>query len=407
MLTINCNFIFLLSLQYMYMKKTFNWPNFSTEEIKLASRVLRSNKVNYLFGNYGKRFEDAFAEFSNCNHSLAVANGSLALDLCLRAVGICKGDEVLVTSRSYVASGMSVSLLGGIPVWCDVDLNSQNISIDEIKKKYSKRTKAILCVHFAGYPCDMKEILSFASKKNLFVIEDCAQAHGAKINGKSVGSFGDISAWSFCNDKIISTGGEGGMVTTNSRKLFKFVSSFNNHGKNLKKYFDLNNPKTFPYIHENIGTNYRLTEIQSAIGIYQLNKMSRWNSLRSRNAKVIINSIKDYNLFLTPYLSDGYHHAWYKLYLTIQNEYLKKTWSLNKIISILNSKGVECSFGGCGEMYKEKAFKGKRHDIKLKNASYLEKNSLMLLIHPTITLKEINRRAGILRSVIIQASVES
>ena len=390
----------------MSMKNTFNWPNFSPDEIKLTSEVLKSNNVNYLFGKQGKKFENAFASFSDCKYALAVANGTLALDLCLRSIGLREGDEVLVTSRSYVASGMSISLLGAKPIWCDVDLDSQNISLDEIKSKCTEKTKAILCVHFAGYPCDMREIVAFAKKNNLYTIEDCAQAHGATIRGKSVGSFGDISAWSFCNDKIMSTGGEGGMVTTNSRKLYKFISSFNNHGKNLKKYYDLKNPKSFPYIHDQLGSNYRLTEFQSSIGIYQLKQMKRWNAIRTRNANEIICAIEGSNLVDVPILKEGYQHAWYKLYLTINKDFLKKSWSLSKIITALNAKAVSSSFGGCGEMYREKAFSGSKKKVHLKNARYLERNSLMILIHPTITHTEIRRRAKILNSVLAAATIK-
>ncbi len=389
----------------MIMKKTFNWPNFSSEEIRLASNILKSNQVNYLFGENGKRFEKDFESFSDCKYALAVANGSLALDLCFRAIGISHGDEVLVTSRSYVASGMSIKLLGGKPKWCDVDVMSQNISLDEIKKKFTNKTKAILCVHFAGYPCDMREIKAFAKEKKIFLIEDCAQAHGAKICGKSVGSFGDISAWSFCNDKIMTTGGEGGMVTTNSKKLYDFVSSFNNHGKNLKKYFALKNPKSFPYIHDNLGSNYRLTELQSAIGIYQIKQMKKWHSARKRNANAYIRAISGLRLFNVPSIKKDYEHAWYKLYLTLNSQNMKRSWSLNKIIKKLNDKGVSCSFGGCGEMYKEKAFSLNKSHPVLVNANFLENNSLMLLIHPTITSNEILRRSKILKQIIIDASI--
>ena len=211
--------------------KLNTWPNFTSKEADAVKKILLSNKVNYLFGDEGKKFEDNFSKFCNVKHSLAVANGTLALDLCLRSIQINQGDEVIVTGRTFIASASSISILGGTPVFVDVDPNSQNIDVNLISKAISKKTKAIICVHFAGYPCNMPKILEIAKQNNLFVIEDCAQAHGAMIGNKSVGSFGDINAWSFCNDKIMTTGGEGGMITTNSSKFYKSACAFNNHGK--------------------------------------------------------------------------------------------------------------------------------------------------------------------------------
>ena len=389
----------------MTSKQQYSWPSFSNKEAKIISKVLMSNNVNYLFGKIGKEFEDKFAAFSNTKHALAVANGTLALDLCLRSINIKEGDEVLVTSRSYVASASSIALLGAVPVWCDVDLNSQNIDISEIEKNYSKKTRAILCVHFAGFPCDMDKITSFAKSKNIFVIEDCAQAHGARLNGRSVGSFGHISAWSFCNDKIMSLGGEGGMVTTNSKPLHQFVSSFNNHGKNLEKYYSSKKHKNFPYFHDSLGSNYRLTEMQSALGIHQLSKMKSWQALRERNAQVYIDSVVDLKIAITPIISSSIQHAWYKLYITLDPKLFKKSVSREFVIENLNQHSVPSSFGGSGELYKEKAFKNVNYlkSGTLKNASFLEKNSIILQVHPTISINELKRRAKILRSVLIRA----
>ena len=387
------------------MDKKYAWPNFSAVESKIVSDVLRSNKVNYLFGDNGAKFEKYFSNFSQTKYALAVANGTLALDLCLRSLNLKEGDEVLVTSRSYVASASSIALLGAVPVWCDVDLNSQNIDISEIEKNYSKKTRAILCVHFAGFPCDMDKITSFAKSKNIFVIEDCAQAHGARLNGRSVGSFGHISAWSFCNDKIMSLGGEGGMVTTNSKPLHQFVSSFNNHGKNLQKYFSPKKHKNFPYLHDSLGSNYRLTEMQSALGIHQLSKMKSWQVLRERNAQAYIDSVIDLKIAITPMISSSIQHAWYKLYITLDPKLFKKSISREFVIDNLNQHSVPSSFGGSGELYKEKAFKNVNYlkSGALKNASFLEKNSIILQVHPTISITEIKRRAKILKRVLISA----
>jgi dTDP-4-amino-4,6-dideoxygalactose transaminase len=384
------------------MKKQFQWPSYSAKEVNIVSKVISSGKVNYLFGDIGKNFERQFSLFSDSKYALAVANGTLALDLCLRAISIKKNDEVLVTSRSFVASASCISLLGAKPIFCDVEKNSQNISIEEIKSKITSRTKAIICVHFAGFPCKMPEIMKLAKQKNIKVIEDCAQAHGASINNKSVGSFGDLSAWSFCNDKIMTLLGEGGMVTTNSKKYYDFISSFNNHGKNLSKYFQPKDHKSFPFFHDSIGSNYRLTELQSAVGIYQLSKMNQWNKLRTRNASILIESVRNIKLVSYPLLPKGYHHAWYKLYLTINNQMLKKSSNRHNILDDLRSNNVPAFFGGCGEIYREKAFAKLKPKNRLLSASYLENNSIMLEVHPTITIKEIKRRAGVLKDILLK-----
>jgi dTDP-4-amino-4,6-dideoxygalactose transaminase len=392
------------------MKKTkeFLWPSFTPEEINIVSNVLKSNNVNYLFGKKGKTFEHNFCKMTGTKYSLALANGTLALDIALRSLQVQKGDEILVTCRSFVATASSISLLGAIPVWCDVDINTQNISLEEIKKKFTTKTKAIVCVHFAGYPCEMHEIMKFAKSKKIKVIEDCAQAHGAKINNQSVGSFGDIAAWSFCNDKIMSLGGEGGMISTNNLKLFRFCKNFNNHGKNFKKISALNkNVSKFPYIHDSIGSNYRLTEMQSALGIYQLKKLKNWQRARARNAEIFINAIKDLNIVSYPMLPKKFTHAWYKLYLTLNRKHMKKNFSRKKILNALNHSGVSCGFGGSGEIYKEKAFLSINQgaEKRQENGYFLERNSIMLLIHPTISKEEILRRASSLRSIFLEAQV--
>ena len=309
------------------------WPKYSAAEIKAVSDVLKSGKVNYLFGDIGKKFEEEFASFVGTNHALALANGTLALDIALRAIGITYGDEVIVTPRSYIASVSSVSLLGGIPKFVDIDFNSQNITAESIKPAISKKTKAIICVHLAGMPCEMDPIMKLAKKHNLKVIEDCAQAHGASYKGKSVGSIGHIGTWSFCNDKIMTLGGEGGMITTNSKQYINFAISFNNHGKNFNKIARAkNNIPKFRYIHDFIGSNYRITEMQAAIGRIQLKKISNWRNVRQKNAETIFKSVADMPIVNIPSIKPYLTHAFYKCYLTINKDRIKKGWSRDRII---------------------------------------------------------------------------
>lgn len=381
------------------------WPKYSAAEIKAVSDVLRSGKVNYLFGDIGKKFEEEFASFIGTNHALALANGTLALDIALRAIGISHGDEVIVTPRSYIASVSSVSLLGGIPKFVDIDLNSQNITAESIKSAISKKTKAIICVHLAGMPCEMDPIMKLAKKHNLKVIEDCAQAHGASYKGKSVGSIGNIGTWSFCNDKIMTLGGEGGMITTNSKQYINFAKSFNNHGKNFNKIVRAKNdiPK-FRYIHDLIGSNYRMTEMQAAIGRIQLKKISNWRNVRQKNAEIIFQSVADMPIVNIPLIKPYLNHAFYKCYLTINKDRLKKGWCRDRIILEINKLGVRCFSGSCPEIYLEKCYKYSNIS-RLANSKKLGEESLMFEVHPGLTKPEMQLMQSVIRSVLTKASI--
>ena len=367
------------------------WPSYSKEESKKVSKILLSNKVNYWTGTETKSFEEEFAAWSEASYAIAVSNGSVALEMALRALGIGRGDEVLVSPRTYIASVSSIELLGAKPIFVDVDLDSQCIDPSKIEKKITKKTKGIICVHLAGHPCDMTKILTIAKKNNLKVIEDCAQAHGASYKGKRVGSIGDVGCWSFCQDKIMTTGGEGGMITTNDKSLWNTMWSYKDHGKSWDLVHNHPPAQGFRWLHSSFGTNLRLTEMQSAIGRIQLKKMEIWNSRRTLNANKITKSVMDLDLFRVPKVSKDIHHAWYKYYLFINVEKLKYGWNKQMVISRLNKLGIPCYEGSCPEVYLEEAFRLAGHQPKhrLKNAKLLGETSIMLLIHPTILASSI------------------
>ena len=374
------------------------WPSFTKREANKIQEILLSNKVNYWTGNQGKLFEDKFSQFSNANYSVAVANGTVALDLALIALQVKKGDEVIVTPRSYVASASAIRNSGAKPIFVDVDYNSQNISPIKIEEKITKKTKAIICVHFAGWPCEMDHIKKIADKYNLKIIEDCAQAHGALYKGNPIGALGDIGAWSFCQDKIITTGGEGGMVTCNNKDYWKKIWSFKDHGKSLDEINKLKEKNikntSFKFIHNSIGTNWRLTEIQSALGLIQLDYIKKWNKKRTENAKNIIQAAKKNNIFRTPIIPKHITHAFYKLYLFVNGGSKLRDELLYKI----NNQGVPCYTGGCSEIYREKAF-GSYKKGYLKTAAELGDTSLMFLVHPTLTKNEINKTCEVINSI--------
>ena len=377
------------------------WPSFTEQEIDAVTSVLRSNKVNYWTGQEGRSFEKEFALFCNSKYAIALANGTLALDLALKVLDIKAGDEVIVTSRTFIASISSIINAGATPIFADVELDSQNISARTITEVISKKTKAILCVHLAGWPCEMDEIMELADTHDLFVIEDCAQAHGTKYKGKPVGSIGHIGAWSFCQDKIMTTGGEGGMLTTNNELLWRNAWAYKDHGKSYAAVYETQHPDGYRWLHETFGTNWRLTEMQSAIGRIQLTRMSYWTSSRTENANRIRTTCQKYNWLIVPEVPEYIEHAYYKCYIQIDMDKLNPDYSRDKIINKIVNKGVPCFSGSCSEVYKEKAFDGTqlRPKSPLKNAQLLGENSLMFLVHPTLTHEEVDKTCRILTDV--------
>jgi dTDP-4-amino-4,6-dideoxygalactose transaminase len=389
-------------------EKVFSsWPSFTQEESDAVSRVLLSNKVNYWTGDEGHEFEKEFAEFSDTEYAIAVANGTVALDLALIGLDIGSGDEVIVTPRTFLASVSSIVSCGATPIFSDVDTNSQNITAESITAVLTQKTKAIICVHLAGMPCEMDEIMALAKKHDLFVIEDCAQAHGAKYKGRPVGSIADVGCWSFCQDKIMTTGGEGGMVTTNDKVLWKKMWSYKDHGKSWDAIYNRKHPPGFRWLHESFGTNWRLTEMQSAIGRIQLKRMPAWTQKRQTAAAAIDKTCLEFSVLRIPSVPNHIDHACYKHYVFIKPELLAKGWNRDRIVDEIVSRGVPCFQGSCSEVYLEKAFDntGFRPKARLPIAKELGETSLMFLVHPTITDIELEKTCSAIKKVMAKASL--
>ncbi|HJF26969.1 MAG TPA: DegT/DnrJ/EryC1/StrS aminotransferase family protein [Acinetobacter lwoffii] len=378
------------------------WPSFTQEEADAVSQVLLSNKVNYWTGQECREFEKEFGQFADTRYAVALANGTVALDVALKALGIGAGDDVIVTSRTFLASASSIVTAGANPIFADVELDSQNISRRTIEAVITPNTKAIICVHLAGWMCDMDPIMQLAADKGLYVIEDCAQAHGAKYKGKSAGSIGHIGAWSFCQDKIMTTGGEGGMVTTNDEELWKKMWSYKDHGKNFDSIYNKQHPPGFRWLHDSFGTNWRMMEMQAVIGRIQLKKMPEWTRKRTENAKRILACFEDSPYFTVHTPDADYTHAWYKCYVQVNTEALPADWSRDRIMAEINALDVPCFSGSCSEVYLERAFDGTawRPQERLKNAQQLGETSLMFLVHPTLTENNIQASEHSIRQVI-------
>lgn len=382
------------------------WPSFTEEEIQATAAVLRSNKVNYWTGTEGREFEKEFANWLGCTYAIALANGTVALDLALLALDIGAGDEVIVTSRTFLASVSSIVNAGAIPVFADVDADSQNITADSIRAVLSPKTRAIICVHLAGWPCDMDPIMELAREHHLKVIEDCAQAHGALYKGRAVGTIGDIGAWSFCQDKIMTTGGEGGMVNTNDETLWQRMWSYKDHGKSWDAIYKREHPPGFRWLHESFGTNWRLTEMQSAIGRIQLRRMADWHQRRKHNAAAILAACAPFSALRAPQPDADIEHAWYKCYVFVKPEALNNGWDRDRIMNAINALGVPCYSGSCSEVYLEKAFDNTnfRPQQRLPVAKTLGETSLMFLVHPTLTPAEIEKTCEAIAAVMGEAN---
>jgi len=385
----------------MINNKFSPWPSFTNEEIESVKNVLSSNKVNYWTGDECRKFEKEFAAWSDSEYAVSLANGTLALDIAFKALDIGSDDEVIVTSRSYIASVTSIINANATPVFVDVDPISQNISPKNINSAITDKTKGIVCVHLAGWPCEMDEIMAIAHANDLFVVEDCAQAHGAKYRGVSVGSIGDIGCWSFCQDKIMSTGGEGGMVTTNNKSLWLKMWEYKDHGKSYEAVYQREHPEGFRWLHETFGTNWRMTEMQGAIGRIQLNRMPEWTQLRNRNATILNKAFKQFTgetgILRIPQMENERNciHAYYKYYVFVNKDALKDKWDRDRIISEINLKGVPCIHGSCSEIYLEKAFDGTnfRPEKRLPVARELGETSIVFLVHPTLSEEEMLQMA--------------
>ena len=378
------------------------WPSYSQEEADAVSRVLLSNRVNYWTGTECREFEKAFAAFSDARHAIAVANGTVALDLALYGLGIGDGDEVIVPPRTFLATASAVVNAGATPVFADIDRDSQNITAATIAPLINDRTRAIICVHLAGWPCDMDEIVALARRHGLFVIEDCAQAHGARYRGQSVGALGDVGCWSFCQDKIMTTGGEGGMVTTNDDALWARMWSFKDHGKGWQAVYERQHPPGFRWLHETIGTNWRMTELQGVIGRIQLERMPQWHRARTQHASRILDcaaSLPGLRVARPPAHAE---HAWYKCYVFLDPAGLAPGWSRERVMDEIIARGVPCYTGSCSEVYLEKAFvdRGLAPAERLPAARELGETAMLFLVHPTLTDQEIAKTCDVLADVM-------
>lgn len=383
-----------------------SWPRYSPEEIQAVQQVLAAGRVNYWNGEEGRAFEREFAAFHHAPYGVAVANGTVALELALHALGVGPGDDVVVPSRTFLASVSSIIVQGARPVFADVDPDTGTITAQTVREALTPHTRAIVAVHLAGWPCDMDALRALADEKRLLLIEDCAQAHGATWRGRPVGSQGDAAAFSFCTDKIMSTGGEGGMVLFHAKAAWRRAWSYKDHGKSWDAVQNMEHRPGFRWLHESIGTNWRLTEMQAAIGRVQLGELPEWLARRRENAQILVERLSWLPGLRVPVPPAGVGHAYYKFYAYVRPERLRPGWDRNRIVQAIQAQGVTCLHGGCSEVYLERAFDGTgyRPTKRLPVARDLGETSLMFLVDHTHLTAQMHQLADVVEAVMHEAA---
>ncbi|MBC8072503.1 MAG: DegT/DnrJ/EryC1/StrS family aminotransferase, partial [Deltaproteobacteria bacterium] len=364
-----------------------------------------SGRVNYWTGDEGRAFERDFAAYHGVEHAIAVANGTLALELALLALDIGPGDEVIVPARTFIASASAAVARGAQVVCADVDRDSGNLTAETVAAAITPRTRAVIAVHLAGWPVDIDALRKVTAVHKIAIVEDCAQAHGAKLRGRPVGSMGDISAFSFCQDKIMTTAGEGGMVTTNVSRLYERMWAYKDHGKDLAQVMRTDHPPGFRWLHGSFGSNYRMTEVCSAIGRLQLGKLDAWIDRRRKNAMILRERLASIPALRMPWPGDDVEHAAYRFYAYLQPERLRDGWTRDRIAQTITAEGVPCMQGSCSEIYREAAFpEAWRPAAPLPVAALLGRTALAMLVHPTLGDDDMLHAAETIAAVVRKAT---
>ena len=364
------------------------WPVVDEEAIEVVTSVLRSGRLNYWFGEHGRAFEREYAESLGRAHAIALANGTLALELALRAFGIGEGDEVIVPSRTFIATASAAVAVGAKPVIADIDVDSGNMTHDTVAAVLGPRTRAIIPVHLGGWPVDIDPLLELARQHDLRVIEDCAQAHGASYKERPVGGLGsDAATFSFCQDKILPLG-EGGMLVLDDTGAYERAWEYKDHGKSLRK---LEAPTEaagigFRWLVDSFGTNWRLSETASAMCRIALKRLPEYHERRRTNAMRLAVGLAELPGLRVPLPPADCEHAFYRLYGYVIPEALSPEWGRDRIAQAITAEGVPCQYGTCAEIYREHAFAeaGLGPSARLPYAAAAHETSLAFFVHPTL-----------------------
>ncbi len=382
------------------------WPHFDHDERAAVDAVLASGRVSYWTGEQGRLFEREFAAWAGVPHAVAVANGTVALEIALRAIGVGAGAEVIVPSATFIATASAVVACGALPVVVDVDRDTRCLTAKSVGSSLTARTAAIVVVHLGGFPADMEPILDLARSHRLLVVEDCAQAHGARRAGRRVGTYGDVAAWSFCQDKIMTTAGEGGAITTADADVWRRCWEYKDHGKNHHQaVIEPTHLSGFRWLHDSFGTNARMTEVQAAVGRCQLRKVDGWVATRRAHAAHLSEGLRDLDALRLPDVPTGVEHAFYRYYVDLRTELLAPGWDRDRVVAALVAEGVPATHGGCSEIHRERAFRTAHIPPRvLPNAAALSRTTLTLPLHHRMSCSDTDNVIAALRKVLQEAA---
>lgn len=386
------------------------WPALDEDAIEAVAEVLRSGGLTYWAGSRGRELERAYAAALGRTHAVAVANGTVALELALRAFGIGPGDEVVVPARTFIATASAAVAVGATPVVADIDPASGCLTADTVAQVLSARTRAVIPVHLGGWPVEMDGLLELAAARGLVVIEDCAQAHGATFRGRPAGALGSHAAtFSFCQDKIVPAG-EGGMLVLDDARAYESAWSYKDHGKALSA---LDQPpaapgagSAFAWHVERFGTNWRMPETSAALVAVGLERLPEWHAMRARNAARLALGLAGTPGLTIPEVPEHTEHAYYRFYAFIEPGSLRPGWDRDRVAAAISAEGVPAGYGSCAEIYRERAFSasGLGPATRLPGAARAHETSLALLVHPTLTERDIDDTAEAVRRVMAVAA---
>ena len=394
-----------------------DWPQIPEEGIEAVAEVLRSGKINYWTGEQTRLFEAEFAALHEAAEALAVANGTLALELAVRSFGIGPGDEVIVPSRTFIATAGAVVAAGATPVIADIDPQTNALTPLSVAARLTPRTRAVIAVHVGGYPAPVAELRELTDQMDLVIIEDCAQAEGARYSGHAIGTAAHASCFSFCTDKILPLG-EGGVIcyTEGLRQSAAYLQAwaYRDHGHVFGRAQNTRvqeRSSQFKYLSDHFGTNARMPEVQGALARVMLRHVSAWHIQRTRNAEVLCGELADFAPAFSPVVlpasrrAQGSEHAYYRLYFRLDPTALAPGWDRDRVIDAIAAEGAPVQFGSCALIGREQALLtlGAPRDEDLPGALCANEQSLAFFVHPTLTEADMADIAGAARKVLQKA----
>jgi perosamine synthetase len=357
------------------------WPLLGPEDIAAVAEVLDSGKLTQLSGRSVGDFERAFAKWHGAEHCVATSSGTTAIHAALIALGVAPGDEVIVPAHTFIASATPVLHQGATPVFADVDERTFCISPDSVRERITERTRAIIAVHLNGHPADLDALLEIARPRGIAIIEDAAQAHGATYKGRKAGTIGEAGCFSFWEDKIITTGGEGGAILTADASLAERMRRIRHHGEGPIE-------GARAYYHLELGYNYRMTAMQAATGLVQLRKLEEYLIARRRNATHLSERLGEIPQVEPPFIADYAVHSYYKYVCRLRRD---SGIDIARFVSAVAAEGLPISRRYPTPLPQQPVFRNAGlADAACPVADRLSSELFTMLVHPTASVADMD-----------------